>query len=739
MLKNYLKILFMLLMVNSIYAQDATITAKLKPSSGCDLTATEEIGVVILNNSSTPNPILSGEITVKYSVNGGAPVAQTLGALLMNGATWNLTFTVRADLSACNTDFNIVTWVEYAADINPNNDTLSWTVRNDCTIIPGVVEDNELVCDGDNSNVLSLNGWQHGTITNWVFSEDNGATWTSIANTTTSHTFNNLTNDTQFAVEIDGGYCPDVVSVPGTITIQPLPVGGALTGPSALCISSATGTVELSGNSPGVLDWETSTDNGTTWTGIGNTTTSESFSGLTQTTVYRALIDGGVCADVYSATHEVYIEQASLAGVLEVDTVLCENAALDLVLGTFIGGVFEWESSADGVAWNPIVITNPTNTYNTGSLTVPAYYRVGVVNGICPSDLSNEVFVDIQPDIVAGTIAGGASTCAANASGALTLSGNTGSVIEWEFSTNSGTTWTSIANTTTDENYSNLSQTTWYRALIAGGFCSDKYTDTAFVIVSPTTVAGTLSTDASICEGEEYTLDLTGNIGGVDSWESSSDGTSWTSISSTDSSYTISAVNSSDYYRVIVKSGVCDEDTSNVVFVEVIAGPTADAGADVTLMEGDSVELNGSGGLLGLWSADPTLSDSTIYNPIASPTETTIYYLTVISVDGCFDSDFVTVTVGPPASPLDVKNVVTPNNDGFNDSWIVEGIEAFPNTAVKVFNIYGVLVFESEDYQNDWSAIYDNKRLPNGTYLYVVIPGGTEQVLKGNLTILGNE
>src|SRR5690554_1343501 len=736
MLKYILKIIFTVLLINGAFAQDATISAKISPSDGCDLTVNEQIAVVVLNNSSAPIP--GNTIVVKYTVNGGTAVAQTLGTLLAGGTTWNFNFTVLADLSACNTDFTIVTWVEYGLDVNNNNDTLTFTVRNDCTIVPGQVDISELVCDGNNTNTLNLNGWSHGTITNWVFSIDNGTTWSPIANTTTGHTFNNLTNETQYAVEIDGGFCPNDVSGVATITIQPIPVGGVINGPSALCISSANGTLTLSGNSSGVLDWEASTDNGTTWTSIGNTTTTENFSGLTQTTLFRALIDVGVWANVYSASHEVFVEEASAAGVLETDTLICEGEALNLVLGTSIGAVDEWESSTDGISWNPIV-TAPVNTYNTGGLTASTYYRVSVVNGICPSNLSNEVYVQVQTDILTGTISGGVSTCAANASGVLTISGNTGSVIEWESSIDGGTNWTTIVNTSTTENYSNLAQTTWYRALIEGGACTDKFTDTAFIIVSPNTVPGVLSADASICEGLSYTLSLTGNIGAVTSWESSSDGISWTSINSTDSSYTVSSALNSTSYRVIVKNGICDEDTTNTVFVDVYPSPVADAGVDVSILEGDSIMLNGSGGVVGAWSADPSLSDITVYNPIASPIVTTTYYLTVISEDGCFDSDQVVVNVGPPIPNLDIKNVITANNDGFNDTWIIEGIEGYPSMSVRVYNIYGKLVLEDDDYKNDWRGDYNSKMLPNGTYLYVVMPGGTEDIFKGNLTILGDE
>ena len=46
---------------------------------------------------------------------------------------------------------------------------------------------------------------------------------------------------------------------------------------------------------------------------------------------------------------------------------------------------------------------------------------------------------------------------------------------------------------------------------------------------------------------------------------------------------------------------------------------------------------------------------------------------------------------------------------------------------------------ENKDYSNDWEGTYKDKRLPNGTYYYVVKQGVVETVYKGTLSILGNE
>jgi gliding motility-associated-like protein len=78
--------------------------------------------------------------------------------------------------------------------------------------------------------------------------------------------------------------------------------------------------------------------------------------------------------------------------------------------------------------------------------------------------------------------------------------------------------------------------------------------------------------------------------------------------------------------------------------VDVNPAPTADAGSDENICEGSTVTLQGSGGSTYLWSPASSLSDSSIAAPVASPTDTTTYLLTV-SNGQCKAYDQVTVFV----------------------------------------------------------------------------------------------
>ena len=70
-------------------------------------------------------------------------------------------------------------------------------------------------------------------------------------------------------------------------------------------------------------------------------------------------------------------------------------------------------------------------------------------------------------------------------------------------------------------------------------------------------------------------------------------------------------------------------------------------------------------------------------------------------------------------SELTFYSAITPDGDGSNDVWIIEGLYLATEHQLRIFNRWGLQVFESEDYQNDWGGQWNGKDLPDGTYFYV--------------------
>lgn len=84
------------------------------------------------------------------------------------------------------------------------------------------------------------------------------------------------------------------------------------------------------------------------------------------------------------------------------------------------------------------------------------------------------------------------------------------------------------------------------------------------------------------------------------------------------------------------------------------------------------------------------------------------------------DQATVTITVNQDPSNLDcmVPDIITPNGDGLNDLLVIECSD-FKNVGLKIFNRWGDLVFESDNYNNTWGGTHDGADLPPGPYYYI--------------------
>ena len=172
-------------------------------------------------------------------------------------------------------------------------------------------------------------------------------------------------------------------------------------------------------------------------------------------------------------------------------------------------------------------------------------------------------------------------------------------------------------------------------------------------------------------------------------------------------------------YYYIIDDGTC-KDTCGV-FINVNPPPVIDAGDDDVIVSGNSSTLGGdptgASGSTYQWSPSTSLDDSTAANPVATPSETTTYYLTVTNDSGCVAIDSVTIEVIPQ---IVFPNGFSPNGDGKNDTWVIDYIDRYPDALVEVYNRWGEMLFHSIGYKEEWDGIYKGKPLPVGTYYYII-------------------
>nr|WP_315203383.1 gliding motility-associated C-terminal domain-containing protein [uncultured Flavobacterium sp.] len=84
-----------------------------------------------------------------------------------------------------------------------------------------------------------------------------------------------------------------------------------------------------------------------------------------------------------------------------------------------------------------------------------------------------------------------------------------------------------------------------------------------------------------------------------------------------------------------------------------------------------------------------------------------------------------------------IPNIITPNNDGTNDSWIIPDIYSNTNTHVTILSSLGEIVFETDNYDNynGWPQSNIEFKNFNPIYYYIIAPNG-ESAKKGSITLL---
>ena len=142
----------------------------------------------------------------------------------------------------------------------------------------------------------------------------------------------------------------------------------------------------------------------------------------------------------------------------------------------------------------------------------------------------------------------------------------------------------------------------------------------------------------------------------------------------------------------------------------------------ITITDGQSVSLTSSGGGSYAWSPSTGLSCTACPNPVASPTTTTAYFLTITSDSSCVAEDSLLITVKENCeSGFDVPNVFTPNGDNNNDVLLVDA-SSMTSYSIEVFDRWGTKVFSSTNPGDPWNGKTDNSggEQSDGVYYYII-------------------
>ncbi|MCC7302423.1 MAG: gliding motility-associated C-terminal domain-containing protein [Bacteroidia bacterium] len=257
-------------------------------------------------------------------------------------------------------------------------------------------------------------------------------------------------------------------------------------------------------------------------------------------------------------------------------------------------------------------------------------------------------------------------------------------------------------------------------------------TDTVIIASPPLMLLTTGTTDASCNEANGEATIAASNGPGPFTFL-------WSPSSQTDSLATGLAAG---VYTVLVTDANGCTLTTTVTVVD--NSPVATISPTVIIMAGNNTTIISTGGGTYTWSPTNNLSCSDCPSPVANPTVTTQYCVTVTDQNGCTDSQCTYVIVEYPC-PVDedfgAPNAFSPNKDGKNDIFIVQGMGlCFKDFILVVYDRWGEKVFETNNPNTGWDGTYRGKVLDPQVFSYYIsttLVGSDKPIVKrGNVTLI---
>ncbi len=401
------------------------------------------------------------------------------------------------------------------------------------------------------------------------------------------------------------------------------------------------------------------------------------------------------------------------------DTSLCEDVYF------LIGSVDDYAN----LNWSATtaIIESPTNDSTAVSSLLPGQniFTFTASNGTCPIQ-TDQVIVSYLAPTTPATVMEDAFLCSDSIQISATPDGG-----EWSVLGPFGT----IANPT--ESNTNLTNVTLGSTevvyTIALGNCISS--DTLRIVRSESPTLADAGPDQQICGQEAF---LAGNAPdvGVGTWIFIDILAEISNVSDPNASLFAEESGLRAMAWSITNNFCTVSDTVEMIFLET---PVANGGPNIITCLNDTAFLQAEIPDFGIsyWNLitnNATLEDSLFQNTSLTPVETgNAYIWWTVSNGACRDSDLVVITILSPDDPECLANEpavfipegFSPNGDGKFDQFVITkpSVKAL---RLQVFDRWGNLVYENQDYQNDWEGtsnkanVLSGNQLSEGTYYYVV-------------------
>jgi hypothetical protein len=366
--------------------------------------------------------------------------------------------------------------------------------------------------------------------------------------------------------------------------------------------------------------------------------------------------------------------------------------------------------------------------------------------GDMPGDLTSSVTIFTREVTVgngsSGTISGGdTNVCSGSNSTTLTLNNLTGSVVRWESSfDNFFTAGTTISSTSTSITLTNITKTTYYRAIVNSSSpvsCSGLASSSVYLSVKPTKSGSVFATNNSICAGGQVELILSGQQGNVNKWQRSTDNVNWTDISNTTTSLTETISSSGTYYyRVEVQTPSCGSAVMSSSKTITVTSGTPPVGGSVSsnthssTTNSGTLSLSSHIGTIVKWQR--STNDGITWTDISNTTTSHSY--TNVAVKTLFRAQLTSGTCGFAYSSSGTVTIIPETISGAIS--IPTGLSVRPT--VKLYSVIGGVETLVQTVTVGTTGAYTlNPTQYNTTYK--VVPSYSPTLTTTDLTILLDE
>jgi uncharacterized repeat protein (TIGR01451 family) len=514
---------------------------------------------------------------------------------------------------------------------------------------------NRTVCAGNSASFTATASGSPPPSVQWQVSTDGGSTFTNVPNATNNtYTFATTASDNakQFRAQFTNP-CSVAASTPATLTVNPLPVC-SISGADAVCASSANNVFTAP---PGLAGYRWSLSGNATLTGATNAQSVSATAAASGTfTLTLWLTNSSGCISTCAKAVGI---AAPPSGVVSGGGTICLGSSTNIQV--VLTGTGPWTLlwsdgfTQTGVAASPAirnVSPATTTTYSVTNVSDANCSRVG--SGTAT------VTVNIAPAITANPT--NRAVCAGNsASFTATASGSPAPTVQWQVSTDGGSTFTNVPNAT---------NTTYTFATAAGDDAKQfraQFANTCGLIASvPATLSVNPLPTCSISGADAVCASSSNNLyfapSGLAGYRWSISGSATISGSTNSQSVTVNAGASGTFTVTLMLTNGSGCTSTCAKTVNLLALPTATVSGGGGICPGTSTNiqaaLTGTGPWTLQWSDGFTQSGVAASPAIrsVSPATTTIYSVTTVADSNCSRAGSGSATVTINTAPAITTN-----------------------------------------------------------------------------------